>query len=51
MGLTPPPPPDREKSLMKFMNFYLVILSVSKCQGIAPCYAILTYLVLEVLRI
>ena len=27
--------------IMQFRNFYLVFLSVSQCQGIAPCYAIL----------
>ena len=29
--------------VMQFMNFYLVFLSVSRCQGqgISPCYAIL----------
>ena len=27
--------------VMQFMNFYLVLLSVSQCQGIAPCYATL----------
>ena len=26
---------------MQFRNFYLVFLSVSQCQGIAPCYATL----------
>ena len=26
---------------MQFWNFYLVFLSVSQCQGIAPCYATL----------
>ena len=25
--------------VMQFRNFYLVFLSVSQCQGIAPCYA------------
>ena len=27
--------------VMQFRNFYLVFLSVSQCQGIAPCYATL----------
>ena len=27
--------------VMQFRNFYLLFLSVSQCQGIAPCYAIL----------
>ena len=27
--------------VMQFRNFYLVFLSVSQYQGIAPCYAIL----------
>ena len=25
--------------VLQFRNFYLVFLSVSQCQGIAPCYA------------
>ena len=29
------------RHVMQFMNFYLVLLSVSQCQGIAPCYATL----------
>ena len=28
---------------MQFWNFYLVFLSVSQCQGISPCYAILEW--------
>ena len=27
--------------IMQFRKFYLVFLSVSQCQGIAPCYATL----------
>ena len=27
--------------VMQFRNFYLLFLSVSQCQGIAPCYATL----------
>ena len=27
--------------IMQFRNFYLVFLSVSQCQGIAPCYTTL----------
>ena len=27
--------------VMQFRNFYLVFLSGSQCQGIAPCYATL----------
>ena len=27
--------------VMQFRNFYLVFLSISQCQGFAPCYAIL----------
>ena len=27
--------------VMQFWNFYFVFLSVSQCQGIAPCYATL----------
>ena len=27
--------------IMQFQNFYLVFLSVSQCQGIAPCYTTL----------
>ena len=27
--------------VMQFWNFYLLFLSVSQCQGIAPCYATL----------
>ena len=28
---------------MPFWNYYLLFLSVSQCQGIAPCYAILEF--------